>query len=473
MSLLSVNLKHLYQRRSFWFLGLLCGILAFVVVMIIGKDAGKTPGIFSAPALWMLLLGTFIAALPIEVLTKPFSYCLPGHREIPRKFLFCVGLPLSFLWSLSFLFYPGLIFIEVIPLCLSAFSVFMIFYWVGVWVVLRFRNWTFIFVLFPLLILGDKSLNVSGLIVQSIVKYPLPVILAGGAVNFWVWSCLGRSNLARRYCGILWMGAFDAWNKEKITKISLARLTEMETKNPNSMRVSDRVEYFFISRISRAEAGSLPQYIWGSLYRSFGLSFSRQCHGGGKGIIVMLLSLCFICYMPGRSRDIIFFMPGLMVVLASLWVHSSLLISGGRRQRFWSGLILAVTRGVLITGVVVLCALLTQLAAKIMPSLTVSGQEFTFNALDLNLSIVPFLMVPFTLTLGLIFHKKPMLAMLFATVFFQILFVSTIVDKLTIFGWRAQVGPVAILMMLLCGWTIFIAVLRYISMRCCLVSQTK
>ena len=139
MSILCVNLKHLYQRRSFWLLGLFFGIVAFGIAMVINEAVTENKhGAFCAPVLWMLFVGTFIAHLPIEVLNKPFSYCLPGHRDIPRKFLFYVGLPLSFLWSLSFLFFPDLNFVKTVLSCLSGFSAFTIFYWLGVWLVFRF-----------------------------------------------------------------------------------------------------------------------------------------------------------------------------------------------------------------------------------------------------------------------------------------------------------------------------------------------
>ena len=162
-------------------------------------------------------------------------------------------------------------------------------------------------------------------------------------------------------------------------------------------------------------------------------------------------------------------MPGIMVAHMSLWVYSSSLICGGRQQRFWSALTLAVTTGTLITIVVMLFAMLTQILEGIMPQLTVRGREFVFDALNMEFSPVPLLMIPLTFTISLVFHKKPMLAMLFAIILFQILFAMSIVSKLTIMNWRVQIGLVHIIIMLLCSWAIFIVVLRRISMRCCIV----
>ena len=474
MSILWANLKHLYQKRSFWFVGLFFGAVAFGIAAAITQAVTRNKqGVFCAPVLWMLFVGTFIATLPIGVLTKPFSYCLPGHRNIPRKFLFFVGLPLSFLWSLSFFFFPDLNFVKTVLVCLSAFSTFTIFYWLGAWLVFRFRNWSIVFALFPLLIFGNQLLNMSTIIERAIVEIALPMILLGGIVNFLAWSYWGRANLARWYCGTMRLEVFDAWNKEKMKKYSLARLTEKDKKKPNSMWISDSVEGFFVSRISRAETGSIQQYIWGALYKSFGMTVSQYQRDWMRFLMLILPMLCFLCYMPGPSKNIIFVLPGLMAAYMSLRVYSSLLICGGRLQRFWSALTLAVTTGIFVTVVVVLLAMVTHLLERIMPQLTVRGHEFTFDALDMKFSIVPFVMIPVTLTIGLIFYKKPMLMFVFVIVVFQIVFAMSIIGDATIMNVPIRIEQRHIIIMLLCSWTMFVGVLRYISMRCCLVNQGR
>ena len=277
MSILRANIKHLYLRRSFWLLGLVFGAFAFVAAMVITRAVtGNKQGGFSAPVLWILSVGILVATVPIDVLSKPFSYCLPGQRDIPRKFLFFVGLPLSFLWSLSFVFFPDLNVGKTVLVCLSAFSTFTIFYWLGVWLVFRFRNWSVVVAFIPLIMLGNTLLNLSTIITHAIVEGPLPMILSGGLVNLLAWRYWGRSDLARRHCGVLWMGAFDAWNKKKVLKYKLVRLAEKDNKKPSSMRISSGVERFFVSRISGATTGRLRQYIWGGFYKTFGIMVSQH-----------------------------------------------------------------------------------------------------------------------------------------------------------------------------------------------------
>jgi len=475
MTILRANLKHLYQKRSFWFIGLIFGAFAFAVITTLIKAVARNRlSVFSGPVLWMFFFSVFIASLPIEVLTRPFSSCLPNHRKAPRKFLFSVGLLLSFLWSLSFLFYPDYLdLIETILVCLSAFSVFTVFFWMGAWFVSKCRNWSVIFAVIPLIMLGNQFLNLSTIIVYAIVRSPLLMILLGGVINFLAWNYWGKPDLSRQYCGKLWMGAFDAWNKEKMSKFAQARLAKKDKKNPNYMRVTSGVERFFISRISRAETGSLAQYIWGGLYKSFGMMISQQRWDWMRFLVIIMPVLCFLCYMPGPGKNILFIMPGLMVAQMSLRVHSSLLICGGRRQRFWSALTLAIVTATLVTTAVMIFAIATYLMEPIMPQLTAKGHEFTFDALDMNYLLVPFVMIPITFTIGLIFHKKPLLAFLLAMMIFQVFFAFAVFSSLTVANRLIRIEMSHIIVMLLCSWTMFVGVLRYISMRCCLIGQGK
>ena len=184
--------------------------------------------------------------------------------------------------------------------------------------------------------------------------------------------------------------------------------------------------------------------------------------------IIILPMLCVLGY-TGSGRYIIFFMPGIMVALMNLNVHSSLLISGSRRERFWSALTLAAATAILITFLVTFIVVLTMPLELILPELTIKGATFVFHSLSIKLFFVPLLMIPITLAIGLIFHKKSMLTMLFTIALFQILFVLCIFSNPK--NWPVPIGPVYVIIMLLCTWAVFVAVLRYISMRCCLVGQ--
>ena len=288
------------------------------------------------------------------------------------------------------------------------------------------------------------------------------MIISGVCVNIWAWVYWGNPNLARRYCGVMWMGSFDAWNKEKIAKFRQVRLAENQKKTPP--HILPQIENFFVRQITGAGTGNLRQYIWGGLYKSFGVMAS-QPKDWGRFLVMFLPLLCFFGYM-GPARNMIFFIPGIMVVNLSLHVHSNLLVSGGRRERFWAGMILAAAISLLVTAMVTFMASLSLPLELFMPDLTIKGHKFVFNALNINLFFVPLVLIPVTFTIGLIFHKKPLLTMIFTMVIFMFSITSGIFSVRD--NQLIQISPMLIVTMLLCSWILFVLTLRYICVKRCL-----
>jgi hypothetical protein len=466
MSILSVNLKHLYQRKACWLLGLFLGFFTLAILLAIIGTGKSRQGVLLAPALLMLYAGTFAAALSIHVLTKPFSYCLPGHRNVVRDFLFSVGLPMAFLWSLCFFFLTSLGFIETVLACLAAFLVFMIFYWIGAWVVFKFKNGVIILAFLPLFMYVNRFFKVSEFIVRIIWENPLPVILLGIVANVLAWRHWSRSDLARRYCDKLWMGAFDPWNKEKVKKLA----AEREKKKPGLNSVSSGIERFFIAKISRAEGGSLRQYIWACLYKSFGVAISRCNRDWLRFFITILLTLCFIGYL-GPFRNIMFFVLAIIAANMDLNVYSTLLTSGGRRERFWSALTLAAVTALISVLAMVLITILTMLLETLLPELMIKGETYIFHALDIKLFFIPFLMIPLVFIMRLIFHKNPIWTIFFGVIFSSPLFAFEMVRKsLSLSACIDFIALIVITLLVVC-WGTFIAVLRYISMCRCLTEN--
>ena len=181
--------------------------------------------------------------------------------------------------------------------------------------------------------------------------------------------------------------------------------------------------------------------------------------------------ICFLGYM-GPGANIIFFMPAIMVMHIRLPVHSPLLIFGGRRERFWSALILAISITVLITTFATLAALISFPLASFMPDLTIKGQTLVFQQIKPNLFFVPISMIPLCFAISLIFHKKKIIAVALAVIIFVIFF-----NGMFFLTLRRQNDPInlnflCITVMMLFNWAAFVAILRHICSRMSLVTQT-
>jgi hypothetical protein len=363
--------------------------------------------------------------------------------------------------SAIFLIYPALDFTEMILTYVSVFFIGTIFYWFGAWIVFHFPSWSNLVVFLALAIGAGQILNAHIIIARIITHNHFSIIIAGGLVNLLAWIHWGRNGLARQYCGRMWMWTFDMWDREKLSKYTEARLAEKQKDFP--VHILPKIETFFISRISGA-GENLSRYIWGGFYKSFAVMLS--CRNGWIGALTgILLMLLFLGYIS-RGCNIIFILPIFMVLQASLHVHSHLLISGGRRERFWTALALGTAATLLITAFLMLAALITLWLEPIMPVLTLNGRHLNFKVLDINLFYMPLFVIPAALTLGLIFYKKPIMKMIVLMLLFQLIFIFLILNPS---NKQIAFTPSQITTSLLCSWAVFVSVLRYICMKCSLV----
>jgi len=470
MSILTVNLKHLYQRRGLWLVYAFLGLFVFssIVMPLEHPEAGK--GLYIGLVALAFVIGLLAAALPIDVLTKPFSYCLPGHRKVVRRFILWVGVIANLLGSLLFLIYPGLHSGQLVLVVCSAFCAGLISYWLSVWLAFGIRNSAAFIGLLPLVIFGGIFLDLHIIIERAIVGNPFGVILVGVLSSVLAWLWLGSADWARRYCAVPWIGFFDAWNRDKMQRYRRVRAAikwDKLKKHP-----SPWVETFFLGRMNRHDYIGAGRYIWGGLYTTFGIALSQlsQWKAAFSGAFLALVLVCFLGYMGHGGTFILFFMPGLMIAQMPLPVYSSMLISGGRNERYRGAMTLVITTAVLITALVTIIAALSVPLATIMPDITLRGNTFTFHAMIIELFFIPLLMIPIVFTIQLIFYRKPIFMMLLIMLVFMVLFATALFSHKQL---GAGINPTSIVSGVVLSWVLFILVLRYVCMRRCLVGQGR
>jgi len=188
MSILTVNLKHLYQRRGLWLVYVFLGFIIFLCIAA-ALDHAVPKGQFMGFVLLSFMIGLLAGVLPLEVVTKPFSYCLPGHRKTVRQFIFLVGTAVNFLGSLLFLMYPGLRFWQLALVPCSALFAGLIFYWLGIGYAFAIRTSGAFVGFLPLVIVAGGFFDFHVIMERAIVENPAGVILAGvlaSAVADWL-----------------------------------------------------------------------------------------------------------------------------------------------------------------------------------------------------------------------------------------------------------------------------------------------
>ena len=468
MSVLSVNLKHLYQRRSLWVVYLVIGLFALsfgFTGKLAGTPAGK--GYFIVPVALEFLIGIYTASMPIQILTKPFSYCLPGHRAVPRKFVFVVGIVTSLLGSLLF---PGYSRLRLLPWVLVTGSIFcagLIMYWVGVALVFGVRNSGPIMGLAVWFFFGAAFLDVHVVAERVVVDHPFTIIslgLAGGAAA-WVW--LGNTNWARRFCAISRLGSLDAWDQDKMREYARKQANSKWDKLKN--HPEPWVERFFLGRMKSCDHMGPGRHICGGLYAAYGMTLSRW-KGTLPGLPVSLAFVLFLCYLQPKGTNILFLMVAVTVANLRLPVHSGLAIPGGRNERFFTAIILAGSNAVLVTAILALLLAASIGLTPIMPDIPFRGEDISYRAMSLRLLVVPSVIMPIALALRLIIFRRP---------FSGLASISLLIALMFAFGANSSgelgtlISATSVISMLILGWLAFVLVLRHVCMKRSLVGQAR
>ena len=208
MSILTANLKHFYQRRVAWFWYLL--ILAQTPVILMPPFLTKFDR-YLGYLIASLLTGILAGGLQKDVLIRPLSFCLPGHRMILRPFVFWIGGIVNLILGCVFFGYPELSFPYVLLVVLAGGFVGLIVYFYGVYIGFLELP-TLAGGIIPLLVAGSVFFKWDVAVQNIIVNQPIVIILVSALVCVWVWRLLGRDFLARKYCGkVAIVGHFDNW----------------------------------------------------------------------------------------------------------------------------------------------------------------------------------------------------------------------------------------------------------------------
>jgi hypothetical protein len=466
MSILTVNLKHLYQRRGLW---LVYPILAIAIFGVLARplagpgEAGK--GRYVGPVVVAFLVGFLATLLQIEVLSKPFSYCLPGHRRVLRKYVFLVAAPVSIVCSMLFLAYPGLNSWPLLLVLCSAFFANLTFCLAGAVLAEGVRGAAFVVALLPpAVLIAEGFLDLHVLLERIIIGDVFAVILVGilSGVATWLW--LGRAGLARGHCAEPWMGFMDFFNKEKLVRYTYARARTVQKRFRKHPR--PWVENWFLARMDKYDYTGPGRYFWGVLYSTSALAVSRWQN---LPLLALVLTIMF-GYIGQAVVFALIMLPAMAALGRQPPVYSTLLISGGRRRRFTTTLGLAVTDAALLCIATLIISGLSILLARFMPTFTLEGNTFGFRPIDPRVAVVPLTFLPIASTMQLIFYTRPILILTSLLLpLYMVMALGTI--------WREHldflVKPLSIVSLLVVGWGVFLLALRHICEKWCLVGQRR
>jgi hypothetical protein len=461
MRILLANLKHLYQRRGLWI------VYAGVAMVVWFWSAfsvtnGQVP--FGGFLLGSFLLGLLVATLQMETSSKPFSFCLPGHREAVRKLVLLVGLVVSLaflLVSVALLAAPsfagalGLSFMppEWLILVLGAyFCASVTAYLLGAGVAFAGMQSALSFMV--LAVSMCVILDVFPPIQYPILHWPVAVMALALVVGLASWWWLGRRAWFRRSCVTPWIGFFDPWDRSQIQKyrsIYAARFTK---------NIPPELDRFFQRAIRTRRPSSLSKHAWGVLYTTCVLVGPQWKWLLTFAVVAITFTAYFPPVAPGVISVIFFMMTGFVQPpLCTAW-----LVAGGRRERFFATVALILVLGVVSALLVGVLAGLTHLLAPLAPPIRFKGLALDPHALSFQVLAIPLVLLPVVGLLQTLFYRKPLALALSIMLVLAIIMVSSMPLSL-----YQAVTPALAIGGTVLSWAVCISILYRIAMRSDLV----
>ena len=394
----------------------------------------------------------------MEILSKPFSFCLPGHRKIPRQFIFRTGFVVNGLLGLVFLAHPGLGF----PYVLVGAFVGMVFYLLGALGGFRDMNRNPYLVLFPLVIFGSVFFESDRILQQMIISSPVQIIIVSALISWLFWVRLGREGLARQYCGKISLGILASPNYAKIKKIRHAEMVRRLGKKKTPF--SDTVENFFQRRMSQRNFLSRGKCAWGHLYIVSGESLSvlrvRQL-AMMFGLFVIILG--YISKNGVALSNILFILPVILAGQLDLLPYRGILLPAGRGDRFYAAVISGLTITLLTTLAIAVIAFISILLEPVLPDITLKGHTFGYHAMNIRYCFVTLPLMPICFAIATLIPRRPVLKIILSIGLMYVcigFYVAAMIGEIQF--------ELIIPSVLMISWGISLLILRYVCMRRCL-----
>jgi hypothetical protein len=402
------------------------------------------------------LTGFVAAWIQKDFLTKPFTFCLPGHRKIPRKILFRIGGFISLLSALTWFRYPE----GSMPI-LYISGVFMgaVFFLLGAYYILStdrgFQFMGFIYLFIVMAVFLDIHLMLE----KIIVEHPFLNFGTFLLVFYGVDRSLNKNSLSRNHCGKKFLGPGKSMNIQKARAFHKDFYFRKPNWKPSSF--NEIIKEFAEKRMRQCPSMESGRYIWGTLYEKIGpvLVFQKL-----PVVIAMWTTIVLIFgYMSGGiSRpginNLLLIMPCIAGLSIQWPMYSTLLLPGGRRERYQAG----VAHGVFIILIGTLCALIVislgHIFELLLPTITVKGNTYSFIPAHPGNFFLPLLVTPIMLCVSLLLPRKLMIVYM---VFFMAIFQG-------MGFWLPFVlnsGLLGIVTMILSAWAMMIGLIKWKSLR--------
>jgi hypothetical protein len=413
MRVLFANLKLLYQCRRLWPVYLFYGLMmrSGLSLVQLGEGASRVLVVTALYAAWI------VGAIQEQVAAKPFSFCLPDHRSAARRLVFAVGGLISAIGGLYFALVYGWSDVSLgqfvqklcLGLCFSG-TLYLIGTALTLWLGSGLTMSVFIMVIVGSSYLFDGPRPGSDHIVLG---HPSLVIALGVSTAIVVWRWLGRPAWFRRHCAkpvIGLLGTADLAESPSLAQERQHKQREVAAELVDQPWLCPAMDRRILSIIRAAEPVGLSKHFWGTAYTTLLPLFPLPPKLGKMAVLVPFLLLLILVagYVPALAPAYI-----LMLLLAAANgleegtpMFSAMLISGGRRERFYVTVAFVGLLAGLSAIVLMLPILVLNLLSPLLPNVEIGGASLTFHPISPWLPMLSMIVFPVVGLVSFGFHGR-------------------------------------------------------------------
>jgi hypothetical protein len=395
---IAVNLKLYYQARSLWL-----WYVTVIPIFFMWITSPHKPAYALAYLPISLLIGIVTGDLQKTVLTKPFSFALPGYRRASRSIMLVTGLFVNLLLGFGYYecfarYSSAASWHTLATACLG-----MVVFSIGVSLSFlpgppaSYSPFLVFFLFFGIL---RGTLQPLAVFLAGYPGISITLCLIFTAVIF---KFLNTESLARRFSGRFAPGISDWLNSAKIQKYW--KMTSVEKMAKRGQAIPERMDRIFHAFLRSFPINSRNRYVIGSSYIFSGWLSSYRWWWWLEAILLLPIVL-FFCYFAEGIRNYLFVVPAFFVIQMDLIPHRSLLLARGRGEKMYAALSFCFLFTLASSLSILLLALLSLAVTSMMPDIPWRGSVLVYHPLDIQYFYVCPLFVPLVQLLVTLYRRE-------------------------------------------------------------------
>ncbi len=396
MSILTVNLKHLYQRRAFWLFYPFVALFTPALVLGSYKDGSR-----SMALLLVFIIGLILGSGQREVLSHSFTYLLPRHTGVVPRLALVQSAFFGLFAPLCWLRLPHSAPTQHLAILLSAWLLGMACYLGGTLASFTLPFVTPLLGFLPLIAFGGVFLTLPAIIETAVGDFPFRSALVALLGILCAWRFLRRHELARHWALRRSIAFFDEFNLARANEFHQWRRAAKMANQPEPG--SPALIRFLLARIATTTPMDLFRYAWATWYEWFGLLTPKRWLGM---LLMWPVLTAFLGYFSGGPKSVIVFVMPTIMVVSLRRTYLSPYLSAGRPQRH-----LATVAGMLVItafngGMAWLFVLTSRLIAPSMPPMVSPMGKLIFEPFPYLYALITTALIPLAFAAAIWLRKK-------------------------------------------------------------------